>query len=105
MLYAEGLAESEFKQAKDAFAEAEELYEQKSYYPSYEKSVEADGLAKEARNVAMGKKEILSKSIAEVKSFLQMRKNIMLQLVAKEKVQTANENLSNCGRVLQESGA
>jgi nucleoid-associated protein YgaU len=94
VLYAEVLAENEYKQAKGAFIEASALYEKKSYYPCYEKSVEADGLAKEARNVAMGKKEILSKSIAEVKTVLSDAEKYNASIVAKDKVQTANENLT-----------
>ncbi len=93
-LYAEVLAENEYKQAKAAFTEAVGLYDKKSYYPCYEKAVEADGLAKEARNVAMGKKEILSKSIAEVKAVLADAEKYNASTVAKDKVQTANENLN-----------
>ena len=93
VMYAEVLAESEYKEAKDAYSEAEKLYEQKSYYPSYEKSVEADGLAKEARNVSIGKKEILNKSIAEVKVVLSDAEKYNASTVAKEQVQIANDNL------------
>ncbi|MFH0974173.1 MAG: LysM peptidoglycan-binding domain-containing protein [Spirochaetota bacterium] len=93
-LYAEVLAESEYKQAKEAYAAALALYEQKEYYASYEKSLQADGLAKEARNVAIGKKEILSKSIAEVKAILAEAEKYNALAVAPDKVKTAKDNLS-----------
>jgi nucleoid-associated protein YgaU len=93
-LYAEVLAENEYKQANAALTEAVGLYDKKSFYPCYEKAVEADGLAKEARNVAMGKKEILSKSIAEVKAVLADAEKYNASTVANDKVQTANENLN-----------
>jgi nucleoid-associated protein YgaU len=94
VLYAEVLAENDFKQSKAAFDEANKLYEQKSYYPSYEKSVDADKFAKEARNVSIGKKEILNKSIAEVKVVLADAEKYNASVVAKDKVQTARENLA-----------
>ncbi|MBN2400873.1 MAG: LysM peptidoglycan-binding domain-containing protein [Spirochaetes bacterium] len=92
-LYAEVLAESEYKQAEETFTKAGELYEQKSYYQCYEKSVEADQMAKEARNVSIGKKEILNKSIAEVKAVLAEAEKYNASTIAKENMDIANENL------------
>ncbi len=94
VLYAEVLAENDYKQAKAALDDATRLYEQKNYYPCYEKAVEADKFAKEARNVAIGKKEILNKSIAEVKLVLADGEKYNASVVAKDKVQIAGENLA-----------
>ena len=92
-VYAEVLAGSEYKQAKESYKEAVGLYEQKNYYACYEKSLEADKLAKEARNVALGKKDILNKAIAEVKATLQEAEKYNASTYAKDKVQVAKENL------------
>ena len=69
-VYAEVLAEKEYNQANNTYTEANDLFEQKKYYPCYVKALEADGMAKDARNTAIGKKDILSNSIAEVKATL-----------------------------------
>ncbi|MBN2042059.1 MAG: LysM peptidoglycan-binding domain-containing protein [Spirochaetes bacterium] len=98
-VYAEVLAESEYNQANDALNEANALFEQKKYYDSYKKALEADGLAKEARNVAIGKKDILGNSIAEVKATLDEAVKYNAETFAPEKVELANDNT----RIAEES--
>ena len=51
----------------------------------------------------MGKKEILSKSIAEVKAVLAEAEKYNASTVAKDKVQTANENLNIAEESIQKS--
>ena len=91
--YAEVLAENEYNQANDANSEANNLFEQKKYYESYTKALEADSLAKDARNIALGKKDILSNSIAEVKATLDEAAKYNAANFAADKVETANENV------------
>ncbi len=100
--YAEVLAEDEYQKASNANMQANELFEQKNYYPSYEKALEADGLAKEARNTALGKKGMLSSSIDEVRITLEEAETYNASTFAAEKVDAAKENLATSEQALQE---
>ncbi len=68
--YAEKLATQEFVAAQADYNEAGELFQDKQFYKSYKKSLDADTKAKNARTVALGKKGLLLESIGEVQHVL-----------------------------------
>ncbi len=101
--YAAVLAEEEFKQASDTLAKANELFELKNYYSSYETALEADSLAKQARNVALSKKSILQEAIDEVKATLDEAKNYNADKFSQEKYNSASENCQTAEKALEET--
>lgn len=100
--YAKVLAEDEFKQANDSMVTANEQFEQKKYYDSYETALVADTQAKEARNVALSKKNILADAIAEVKSILDEAGQYNALEYAPEKFKSAQENVQAGSDALDE---
>ncbi len=100
--YADVLAEEEYKQTSNALAKANELFEQKTYYESYEKALIADKLAKDARNIAIGKKDILADAINEVKATLQDAEKYNASKYALEKVDNATENINSAESAYEE---
>ncbi|RPI97773.1 MAG: DUF4398 domain-containing protein, partial [Spirochaetales bacterium] len=60
---ADMLAKDEFDRAQAAYKSAGENFESRKYYESYQAALEADKLAKSARNSALGKRAILKEAI------------------------------------------
>lgn len=92
--YAEELAKTEYAEAKDELAEANKLYENKKFYDAYKKALEADKKAKNARNVALGKKDTLKDAIDEVKATLVRAKKYDADRHSSEKYKLAEENVA-----------
>ena len=90
---AEQLARPEYDEAVASLENANNLYENKQFYESYEKALDADSKAKNARNVALGKKEVLGDAIAEVKITLQKADDYNADTHAPENKKLAQENL------------
>ncbi|HDP80234.1 MAG TPA: DUF4398 domain-containing protein [Spirochaetes bacterium] len=88
------LAKEDFEGAKDAFKTAGEKFEGKQYYECYTSAVEADKLAKSARNTSMGKKSLLKDAIDEVKITLQDARGYNAAANAPDKLKAAEENLA-----------
>ncbi len=93
-VYAEHLAEAEYSRATDYFQKGEDDFENKEYYPAYKNALMADEEAKRARNIAIGKKDILKDSIAEVKLTLEDAEKYGAKETAPEKLSLAEENLT-----------
>lgn len=91
--YAENLAEEEFKQAEVELNTANDLFQSKKYYESYLAAVKADELAKNARNTAISRKNVLEDAIAEVNSTVDEAKQYNAEKYAPEKLNLAEENL------------
>lgn len=87
------LSRDEYNQAKKAYDDSRNQFENKKYYESYRSAVEADKLAKNARNTALGRKDVLKDSIAEVKTTLNEAKNYNAAKYAPGKVKAAEESI------------
>ena len=90
---ADEIAEQEYADAGSALDTAKASYENKNYEVAYVQAIDADKKAKEARTVALGKKDVLKDSIDEVKITLQKAKEYGADKYAPENVQIAEENL------------
>lgn len=91
--YAAELAKNEYEAAQKSLNMATEQFENKEYYEAYQSALEADKQAREARNTALGKKEILADAMKEVEVTLAEAKEYNAQHFAPEKVKLAEENL------------
>jgi len=91
--YAAELAKNEYETAQKSLNMATEQFENKEYYKAYQSALEADKLAKDARNTALGKKEILADAMKEVEVTLAEAKEYNAKKFAPEKVKLAEENL------------
>ncbi len=89
---ADMLAKDEFDRAQAAYKSAGENFESKKYYESYQAALEADKLAKSARNSALGKRAILKEAIAEVDSVIAEAVKYNARKHSPEKLQTAEES-------------
>jgi LysM repeat protein len=96
-VYAEVLAKDEYSQAMKTLKSSQELYENKQYYESYLNSVNADGEAKNARNIALAKKNTLQDAIDEVKITLSEAKKYNADKYAPQNVKLAEENIGLAG--------
>lgn len=92
-VYAEVLAQNEYAQAQNTLKMSQDLYENKQYYESYLNSVNADREAKNARNVALAKKNTLQDAIDEVKITLSEAKKYNADRFAPQNVKLAEENV------------
>jgi nucleoid-associated protein YgaU len=97
--YAEKLAAKEFQSSKDLLAKAKEENTNKKYYEAYITALEADKMAKNARNQSLGQKNILKESIDEVKIVLSKAKSYEKSDTESAKISLAEENL----RIAEES--
>lgn len=86
------LAKDEFAQAQAGMKKSGELFENKKYYECYENSVETDKQAKNARNIALGKQNILRDAVEEVKVTLSEAKRYNAAEYAPDKVKSAEDN-------------
>ncbi len=91
--YAEQLAPSQYRDAENKLKQANELFQSKQYQQSYEMALKADEAAKNARNVALGKKDVLRDSIGEVKTILDEAEKYGAKKYAADKFNLAAENL------------
>lgn len=91
--YAEKLAPEEYSGAKRDFDSAGTLFQEKQFYPSYKKALDADAEAKNARSVALGKKSALQESIDEVRHVLREAENYDAKTHAPEKYEQASSHL------------
>lgn len=91
--YAERLAADEYHEAEEALRQANEQFQNRQYAQAYESAVKADEKAKNARNTALGKKEILRDSIVEVKHTLEEAEKYGAKKYASDKFNLANENV------------
>jgi nucleoid-associated protein YgaU len=96
-VYAEVLAQNEYAQAQNTLKTSQDLYENKQYYESYLNSVNADREAKNARNVALAKKNTLQDAIDEVKITLSEAKKYNADKFAPQNVKLAEENVELAG--------
>ncbi len=92
-VYAEVLAKDEYSRAKKTLKSSQDLYENKQYYESYLNSVNADRDAKNARNIALAKKNTLQDAIDEVKITLSEAKKYNADKYAPQNVKLAEENI------------
>ncbi len=91
-VYAENLAPEEYKKAQDQMAVANDSFQNKKYYDAYLAAVEADKLAKDARNSAIARKEVLKEAITQVNKTIEEAKQYNAQKFAPEKLTLAEEN-------------
>jgi len=86
-------ADQEYMDAGAALDAAKSSYENKKYEDAYVQAIDADRRAKEARTVALSRKDILKDSIDEVRITLQKAREYGADEYAPENVQVAEENL------------
>jgi len=86
-------AEQEYMEAGTSLDAAKNSYENGNYETAYVQALAADRKAKEARMVALGKKDILKDSIDEVRITLQKAREYGADQYAPENVRIAEENL------------
>lgn len=91
--YAERLAPDEYREAEESLKQANDQFQNKKYEPAYEAAVKADEKAKNARNTALGKKDVLRDSIVEVKRTLEEAEKYGAKKYVPEKFNLANENI------------
>ncbi len=91
--YAEHLAKDTLADAEKLYSKANKQFQSKKYYNSYVTALEADKKAKEARNNSIAKKDILKKSIDQVKSTLAKSKKYNVDKHAAAKLKKAEENV------------
>jgi len=92
--YAEQLAADEYRNAEDAFRVASDQFQNRQYVDSYKTALEADKFAKNARNTALSKKNVLRDAIAEVKRTLDEADRYNAKRYAPEKFRLAEESLA-----------
>jgi len=93
-VYAERLAKDEFDEADKTLKKSNEQFQNKEYYESYMTAVEADKLAKNARNISLSKKVLLEDAIVEVKYTLEQASKYNSDKYSSEKYTLAMENLN-----------
>ena len=91
---ADRLAPEEYREAQEKLNEANDLFQNKKYPESYMAALKADEKAKEARNSAIGKKDILRDSIVEVKRILEEAERYGAKKYAPDKFNLANESVA-----------
>jgi nucleoid-associated protein YgaU len=67
---ADHLAQTEYQEASNKLKEANDLFQNKKYFEAYNAAIEADSRAKNARNIALGRKIELKYAIDGVKATL-----------------------------------
>lgn len=87
------LAKPEYQTAEKMVKDAQDKFENKKYYEAFQTAVEADKEAKNARTIAMGKKNVLKDSIDEVKATLAEAKKYDAATYVPEKLKLAEENV------------
>jgi nucleoid-associated protein YgaU len=92
-VYAERLAPDEYRDAEDSVKQANDQFQNKQYSEAHASAVKADEKAKNARNIALGKKDVLRDSIVEVKRTLEEAEKYGAKKSAPDKVALANENV------------
>src|SRR5208283_6059597 len=90
---ADRLAPDEYRESEEKLKEANDQFQNKKYYESYEAALKADEKAKNARNAAIGKKDVLRDSIVEVKRTLEEAEKYGAKKYAPDKYNLANENV------------
>jgi nucleoid-associated protein YgaU len=97
-VYAERLAPDEYRDAEDKIRQANDQFQNKQYGEAYASAVRADEKAKNARNIALGKKDVLRDSIVEVKRTLEEAEKYGAKKHAPDKLALANENVDIAGK-------
>lgn len=92
-VYAERLAADEYRDAEDALKQANDQFQNRQYEQAYASAVRADEKAKNARNIALGKKDLLRDSIVEVKRTMEEAEKYGAKKYAADKFNLANENI------------
>lgn len=92
--YADEIAASEYNEAQAYLEAAEQEYNNRNYKAAYTKAIEADRKAKDARNVALGKKDILKDAIDEVHLTLRRAKEYNAEEYAAENLRLAERSLA-----------
>jgi nucleoid-associated protein YgaU len=92
-VYAERLAADEYREAEEALKQANDQFQNKQYEQAYASAVKADEKAKNARNTALAKKDMLRDSIVEVKRTLEEAEKYGAKKYAADKFNLANENV------------
>lgn len=92
-VYAEKLAKDEYDSASDQLKNANTSYTAAKYYDSYIAALDADKKAKNARNMALSKKDMLKDAISEVKLTLNEARKYGGDKYAPEKFKLAEENI------------
>jgi nucleoid-associated protein YgaU len=100
--YAEQLAPAQYRDAEGKLKQANDLFQEKKYQESYEMALKADASAKNARNVALGKRDILRDSITEVKATLDEAEKYGAKKYAADKFNLAGENILIAERAYQD---
>ena len=90
---AERLAKDEFTKATDLLARANDQFQNKAYNDSRVTAIESDEQAKQARNLAIGRKDVLGDAINEVKYTIDQAGRYNAEKYAFEKYSLAKENL------------
>lgn len=89
---ADMLAKDEYDRAQASFKSAGENFESKKYYESYQAALEADKLAKSARNSALGKRAVLKEAVTEVDSVIAEAIKYNARRHSPEKLKIAEDN-------------
>lgn len=92
-VYAERLAADEYRDAEEALKQANDQFQNRQYEQAYASAVRADEKAKNARNIALGKKDVLRDSIVEVKRTMEEAEKYGAKKYAADKFNLANENI------------
>ncbi|MCP4129760.1 MAG: DUF4398 domain-containing protein [bacterium] len=93
-VYGEKLAEEEYGKAGEALKKANDQFGEKKFYDAYLSALEADKIAKAARNTSISKKGTLQDAITDVEYSLDKAKNYDADKHSPEKYNLAQENLN-----------
>lgn len=91
--YAENLARDEYLRAQSGIKDSNEQFQNKQFYNAHLKAVAADGDAKKARDIALGKKNVLSDSITDVNVTVDRARKFNAEKHAGENLRLAEENV------------
>ncbi len=99
--YAEVLAKSQMAAAKTDIQEANRLFEDKKFYPSYKTALEGERKARLAREASFGSKTILSDSIEDVNVTIAKSKQYHAERYAPDKLRLAEEHVGIASQSLK----
>ncbi len=91
--YAESLAKNEYLRAQTGIKESNDKFQDKQYYDAYLKASAADADARKARDIAIGRRGILSDNITDVNVTVDRARKYNAEKHAPDNLHLAEENV------------
>ena len=91
--YAENLAKDEYLRAQSGIKDSNDQFQNKQFYNAHLKAVAADEDARKARDIALGKKNVLSDSITDVNVTVDRARKFNAEKHAGDNLRLAEENV------------